>query len=285
MAVKGVPATSMRLHGYLDIPIWVQYAAKDIHAPAQLNEVYVPSRFGPLPLRAMATLTTDLDQPFITRERLQNTIDVTGVNRIYTIGQVAAMAQKRLSNIPLPHGYAMDVSGTAADMAAGKGEMGGALKIGLVLLYLLLLAMFKSFRHPVTIMAAIPLAVAGAMWGLLLFDKPMCKPATMGFILLGGTIVNNSILLLDFILKARKQGMPKNEAIVQAVKLRIRPILMTTVSTVVGLTPLVFETGRGSGTDEPVRGGGFHGAHHRNLHDPCRGPRDVLKPRQPQYRR
>jgi len=126
-------------------------------------------------------------------------------------------------------------------MKTGKQEMGKALLIGLVLLYMLLLAMFKSFKHPVTIMAAIPLAIAGAMWGLLLFDKPMCKPATMGLILLGGTIVNNSILLLDFILKARKNGMEKDEAIVQSVQLRIRPILMTTVSTIVGLTPLIFE--------------------------------------------
>jgi len=119
--------------------------------------------------------------------------------------------------------------------------MGKAILIGVVLLYFLLLAMFKSFRHPFTIMAAIPLAIAGAMWGLLLFDKPMCKPATMGLILLGGTIVNNSVLLLDFILAARKRGAPKNEAILQSVRLRIRPILMTTVSTIVGLTPLIFQ--------------------------------------------
>jgi multidrug efflux pump subunit AcrB len=90
-------------------------------------------------------------------------------------------------------------------------------------------------------MSAIPLAVAGAMWGLLLFDKPMCKPGMMGMVLLSGTIVNNSILILDFILNARKDGMDKNEAIFQSVRRRIRPILMTTVSTVVGLLPLVFE--------------------------------------------
>jgi multidrug efflux pump subunit AcrB len=116
-----------------------------------------------------------------------------------------------------------------------------ALLIGLVLLYMLLLAMFKSFIHPVTIMAAIPLAVAGALWGLLIFDKPMCKPAMMGIIFLGGTIVNNSILLLDFILQARRNGMERNEAIINSVKLRIRPIMMTTVSTIIGLTPLIFE--------------------------------------------
>ena len=240
-AVKGIPATAMRLKGFLDIPIMVQYADEDIHEPQQINDVYIPTTFGQVPLRTMASVKTSIDQPFITRERLQNTIDVTGGNRIYTIAQVAKMAAKKLVPIKTPDGYTIAVSGTASDMKTGKQEMGKALLICLVLLYMLLLAMFKSFKHPVTIMAAIPLAIAGAMWGLLLFDKPMCKPATMGLILLGGTIVNNSILLLDFILNARKNGLEKDQAIIQSVQLRIRPILMTTVSTIVGLTPLVFE--------------------------------------------
>lgn len=239
--VKGTPASPMRLKGYLDIPITVQYAAENIHDPAQLSDAYVSTRFGPLPLRAMATLDSQRNQPFITRERLRNTINVTGVNRVYTIGQVAGMASTRLAGITVPAGYIIDVSGTMADMKTGSAEMGKALMIGFVLLYILLVAMFKSFAHPVTIMAAIPLAIAGALWGLLLFDKPMCKPATMGMILLGGTIVNNSILLLDFVLAARKAGTAKDEAILQSVRLRIRPILMTTVSTMIGLTPLVFE--------------------------------------------
>ena len=239
--VKGIPASPMRLKGYLDIPITVQYAAENITEPAQLSDAYVSTRFGPLPLRAMATLDSQHNQPFITRERLRNTIDITGINRIYTIGQVAGMATKRLAAIHPPAGYTIDVSGTMANMKTGSAEMGKALMIGFVLLYILLVSMFKSFAHPVTIMAAIPLAVAGAFWGLLLFDKPMCKPATMGMILLGGTIVNNSILLLDFILEARKNGMAKDEAILQSVRLRIRPILMTTFATSIGLTPLVFE--------------------------------------------
>jgi len=177
-AVKGIPATAMRLKGFLDIPILVQYASEDIHEPQQIKDIYVSSSFGQIPLRSLASMKTSLDQPFITREKLQNTIDVTGVNRIYTIAQVAKMAQKRVSRIKTPEGYTIQVSGTASDMKTGKQEMGKALLIGLVLLYMLLLAMFKSFKHPVTIMAAIPLAVAGAMWGLLLFNKPMCKPAT-----------------------------------------------------------------------------------------------------------
>jgi len=241
VAVKGVRPTSMRLKGFLDIPINVQYANEDLHTPRQLQQAYVATRYGPMPLRAFASVQTRHDQPFVTRERLRNTIDITGVNRIYTIGQVAKMAAMRLKTLEVPEGYSIETSGTITDMKVGKHEMGKAILLGLVLLYMLLLAMFQSFRHPLTIMAAIPLAIAGAMWGLLLFDKPMCKPATMGLILLGGTIVNNSILLLDFIIRARREGMPRDEAIMQSVRLRIRPILMTTVSTIVGLTPLIFE--------------------------------------------
>ena len=240
-AIKGIPATMMRLTGYLDIPIRVQYADSDMSAPSEIGQVYVPTRFGLMPLRAMATVSRHLAQPFITRERLSNTIDITGENRIYTIAQVAKMAGGRLAKIAMPAGYSVQISGSAADMKTGQQEMGRALMIGIVLLYFLLLAMFKSFRHPITIMAAIPLAVAGGMWGLMLFDKPMCKPATMGLILLGGTIVNNSILLLDFILEARKRGVAKDEAITQSVRLRIRPILMTTFATSIGLVPLIFE--------------------------------------------
>jgi multidrug efflux pump subunit AcrB len=253
-AVKGIAATRMRLRGYLDIPITIQYAGEDMSEPAQLAQAYVDTRFGPLPLRAMATLDSQRNPPFITRERLQNTIDITAVNRVYTVGHVAKMVQTRLANVRPPAGYGIEVSGTITDMASNQQAMGNALMIGIVLLYLLLLAMFRSFLHPITIMAAIPLSIAGALWGLLLFDKPMCMPAMMGLILLGGTIVNNSILLLDFILRARKKGMAKDEAILQSVQLRIRPILMTTVSTVLGLTPLVLELAVGLERMSPMAG-------------------------------
>lgn len=240
-AVKGLPSGTMRIKDALDVPIILQYSGKKMKNPKDLESVYLPTRFGPIPLRSMAKLTSYRDQPFITRERLRNTIDLTGDNAVFTIAQVAGMAQKRLAKMKLPSGYSIRMSGTAANMKDGQREMGGALRIGIVLLYFLLLSMFKSFRHPLTIMLAIPLAVSGALWGLLIFNKPMCKPATMGLILLGGTIVNNSILMLDFILQARKRGASMDEAILDSVRLRIRPILMTTVSTIVGLAPLVFE--------------------------------------------
>jgi len=240
-AVQGLPATTLRLHGFLDIPVRVRYRAEQVAEPERLFEAIIPTRFGPTPLRALATIESRREPPFITRENLRNTIDLTGGNNLLTISQVSVLAKKRLQKLHVPAGYQVAVAGSAADLAAGQKEMGRALLIGLVLLYILLLATFKSSFHPISIMTAIPLAVAGAFWGLLIFDKPFCKPAFMGVILLGGTIVNNSILMLDFIIKERRKGMSMEEAVTQSVRLRLRPILMTATSTVVGFSPLIFE--------------------------------------------
>lgn len=244
-AVNGIPATHMRLEEFLDIPIRVRYSRPDMSHLARLEGVYVPTVYGTVPLRTLAEFEHSREQPAITRENLRNTINVTGVNHTYTIQHVARMAKQKLAPIQLPHGYEIEVGGSVTDMQDTMARLQRALLIGVALLYILLLAMFKSFSHPLTIMAAIPLAIAGALWGLLLFDKPMSMPGNMGMIFLGGTVINNSVLLLDFILQARRRGMDRDEAIIRSVSLRLRPILMTTFSTCVGLSPLVFETAVG----------------------------------------
>ncbi|MGM0645429.1 MAG: efflux RND transporter permease subunit, partial [Thermodesulfobacteriota bacterium] len=244
-ALQGVPATNMRLERFLDIPIRVQYEYNDRQSLTALETISVQTQSVPMPLRALADTETHAQRPVITREDLQTTIDITGVNHDMSVAQVTGQAQKAVADLQAPGGYTVTFDGTASDMQETKMQLRQALVIGVVLLYLLLLAMFHSFAHPLTIMAAIPLAVAGSMWGLLLFDKPMCMPGTMGMIFLAGIIINNSVLLLDFIIQARKTGMEKHAAIVRAVELRIRPILMTTFSTIIGLSPLIFETAVG----------------------------------------
>lgn len=239
--LKGYVVGSFDLKNYLSIPIRVRYDERDVDSPWKLEDIYIPTRLGYKQLRTLATVVKSETRPIITRENQCETIDVTAANHVVTIGHAAKRVEKRLADVNLPAGYSIEVSGTISNMAASNKRMMKALRVGLVLLFVLLLPMFRSFTHPFTIMTAIPLAVAGAFWGLLIFDKPMCKPAMMGIIFLGGTIVNNSILLLDFIIKARADGMDRENAIIHSVKLRMRPILMTTVSTVVGLLPLIFE--------------------------------------------
>lgn len=251
-AIDGVPATPMRLPYFLDIPIRLEYRNSDIGELQQLQNVYVNTKFGQVPLRSLADFKTYRKTPIITHEDLQATIDITGVNRIYTIKHVNQMVKKRISKIEPPAGYSIELGGTTADMKETQKRLAGALIIAIMLLYVLLLAMFGSFAHPLTIMSAIPLAVAGGYWGMLIFGKPMCTPARMGMIFLAGTVINNSVLLLDFILQARNRGLEKDAAIMESVSLRLRPILMTTFSTIVGLSPLVFEMAVGLERMSPV---------------------------------
>lgn len=242
----------MRLPYFLDIPIRLEYRNSDIGELQQLQNVYVNTKFGQVPLRSLADFKTYRKTPIITHEDLQATIDITGVNRIYTIKHVNQMVKKRISKIEPPAGYSIELGGTTADMKETQKRLAGALIIAIMLLYVLLLAMFGSFAHPLTIMSAIPLAVAGGYWGMLIFGKPMCTPARMGMIFLAGTVINNSVLLLDFILQARNRGLEKDAAIMESVSLRLRPILMTTFSTIVGLSPLVFEMAVGLERMSPV---------------------------------
>ncbi len=242
-AAKGALASFMRLEDFLDIPIRIEYKEADLNLPSKLDSIYIPTRYGDAALRSLVKIKQSYIQPFITREDLENTIDITGVNNVYTIAQAAKAAGTKLKKkgMILPRDYNIRMSGTPANMLDAKNRLKKALILGIILLYVVILPMYKSFTHPIVIMLAIPLATIGALWGLLIFDKPMCMPALMGIILLSGTIVNNSILLLDFIIHARKNGLSKEDAIVQSVKIRTRPILMTATSTVIGLTPLVFE--------------------------------------------
>lgn len=240
-AVRGVTATRLRLPSLLDVPVVVRYAPEDIAQPEDLASVYVPTSGGPVPLRSLARIGTRVGPSIVTREHLRRTLDLTGVNRGPTIRHLTAAVSRRLADLRVPEGCRVEIGGSAADMAAAQRRFARALLVGLVLLYVLLVAMLDSWRQPVVVLSAIPLAVASGMWGLLLFGKPMCQPAMMGFILLGGTVINNAILLLGFVRAALAEGRPLEEALVQSVRRRLRPILITTVSTILGLSPLVFE--------------------------------------------
>ncbi|SFM99801.1 efflux RND transporter permease subunit [Thermodesulforhabdus norvegica] len=244
-AVGGVPVSGLRLKGFLDIPIRVAYDDVWVRSPKRLGEIPIATPKGPVPLRTLAEIRRSTTQTLITREDLQNTIDITAYNRTRRINQVLGEIGARLKEVKLPGNLHIKVSGTAADMRESMQRVMKAVLLGLVLLVVLLVGTFRSFSLPLPILVAIPLAVIGSMWGLLLLGKPMCMPAVMGILLLAGVVINNSIFLIDFIRQALAEGMDRNEALEQAVRLRLRPVLMTTVSTFVGMLPMILETAVG----------------------------------------
>ncbi len=244
-AVDGMVASGFRLKGFLDVPIRVSLDDSWVSDPARLMDIDIDTPGGKIPLRALATVSETRGQTVITREHLQNTLDLTGYNQTRRISQVLEDIGGRLSGMNWPGGYGLFMSGTAAEMKDSMGRVMKAVGIGLIFLVVLLVGIFRSFLLPFPILVAIPLAVMGSLWGLLFYGKPMCMPAMMGMLLLAGIIINNSIFLIDFIRQARADGMDREEALEQSVRLRLRPVLMTTISTFVGMLPIIYETAVG----------------------------------------
>jgi multidrug efflux pump subunit AcrB len=184
-------------------------------------------------------------QTSITRENLQNTLNLTAYNRTVRISQVLADIGNRMRAIRFPGGYGFEMSGTAAEMKESMSRMMTAMMLGSILLVVFLMGTFQSFVLPIPVLVAIPLSLIGSLWALLIFGQPMCMPAMMGIVLLAGIVINNSIFLIDFIKQARREGMEREDALIQSVRLRLRPVLMTTVSTFVGMLPIILETAIG----------------------------------------
>ncbi len=240
-ALNGRTSTFLKVPFLSDVPVRVFYEGRFLAKEEDILRVPIATRKGLVPLSNLGRIRPIYESPLITRERLRYTIDITGVNRDRSIKHVTNDAKKNLQDIPLPDGYSIELAGSSADLGESISMLGKALLLGVILLYFLLVSLFRSFLYPLTILSIVPPALAGGLWGLLLFNKSMSMNAAMGFILLAGTIVNNSILLLDFIIESRKRGAPRNLAVIRSVKTRTRPILMTVTSTVIGLTPLVME--------------------------------------------
>ncbi|MBF0170949.1 MAG: efflux RND transporter permease subunit, partial [Nitrospinae bacterium] len=146
----------------------------------------------------------------------------------------------------LPPGYYLTVSGAAADLDQAGAQLAGSFAMALIVVYLLMAALFESWGNPLIIMFAAPLAFAGAILGVRLVGAPMDVLTMLGFVILTGTVVNNAILLIHQATNNRHDGMEAREAIIESVSTRIRPIFMSTGTTILGMLPLVLGGGAGS---------------------------------------
>ena len=157
-----------------------------------------------------------------------------------------------LSEIPPDRDIRMEVGGENEEMRRSFRDLAFAFGLALLLVYMILAAQFESFIHPFTILMAVPLAVVGAVLALLLTGGGINTMSLIGAVILVGIVVNDSIVKVDFINQARRQGMVLRDAIMEAGRVRLRPIIMTTVTTVLGLTPMALGIGRGADLRAPL---------------------------------
>ena len=240
-AVRGMPGSVFQIPNQDGLSIWLQMQATQREHAEQLATYPIQTAEGPVPLAQLGTLSRQAAPTMITRQGLQRTLDIELYRSRRPISHLQEDVATALRGIQLPPGYRISQEGEVQQMQESFGRLGQALILGLVLLYFSLVPAFRSWIHPLTIMSAIPLALIGAAWSMLLMDKHGSMPSMMGMILLAGIVVKNSILLIDFIATARAGGASVQDALVGSVRIRTRPILMTAVGTSVGMIPIAAE--------------------------------------------
>jgi multidrug efflux pump subunit AcrB len=241
VALSGGIASTFRVTNADGFPVRIQLAEAYRDHPDKLAGIKVTTPLGPIPLAALGTITETYVPAFLTRQDLQSSIDIYGYKGSAALSHVMENVMKELKGIKLPPGYKLSQEGDAKQGKANFAQLTMALGIGMVLLYFSLIPAFKSFIHPLTIMSAIPLALIGAVWSLLLTNSQQSTAAFMGVILLAGIVVKNSILLIDFIEVAKEQGATTLQALTDSVRVRTRPIIMTAFGTAVGMLPIALE--------------------------------------------
>lgn len=252
-ALEGMRASSLQVESRKDTDIVVRYRPEDRGSLESMLSVTVTSPLGvQVPLRELVHVEINPAASVVTRENLLPSIDILGYTEGRPFSHVIADVEKALREVKLPEGYTLEVTGEKADLQESAGDLKRALLLAVVTVYLLLVAQFRSFIHPVTIMMSIPLVLFGVALALLLSGKSVSLPAILGLILLVGTVVRNSIVLVEFIIRAREAGTARDEAIVEAVRVRFRPIMMTALSCVVGMLPLALEWALGSERFSPL---------------------------------
>ena len=240
-ALQGGVSSTFRVANEDGFPVRTRYAAPFRDSAARLATIKVHTPAGEIPLASLGTLKTAYVPTLLTRQSLMNSIDVYGNREKAALSHIMENVQRELAGLKLPPGYAISQEGDSKQGMENFAALMSALMVGMVLLYFSLVPAFKSFVHPLTIMTAIPLALIGAIWSLLVTGKHQSTPAFMGVILLAGIVVKNSILLIDFIEMAKEKGATTREALHESVRVRTRPILMTAFGTAVGMLPIALE--------------------------------------------
>lgn len=201
--------------------------------------VYPASGAAPLPLAAIATVTTDSEPSTIVRRNLDRALTVTGRNPGMTASEIVQVLAPQIARIELPPGYRIELGGEIEDSAEANQALLQYMPHALAMILLLFVWQFNSFRKVFIVVASIPFVLIGAALALLVTGYPFGFIATFGLLALGGIIVNNAVLLLERIEAELASGLSRREAVVSAAVMRLRPIMMTKLTCIVGLVPLM----------------------------------------------
>ena len=224
-----------------EIDVQIQLEEEDREDVSKLKDLQLLTEDGQLiPISVVARFLESPGQQIIRRSEGKRTVTV----RAQTSGQALGILKERIEQavaaVRLPPGYSAELGKGMMDLDKTKKAFQGALLLSVLLIYFLLGGLFESYLHPFTILVSVPLALIGSYWVMYLTGSALDVAAFIGLILMVGIVVNNAIVIVDHINRIRRAGIDREEAILQAGQDRIRPVLMTAATTILGLLPLAF---------------------------------------------
>lgn len=251
-AVEGSRATTFKTEGdEIDVTVSMDESVKS--SVENMKQIKISAPTGDkVPLGDLAEIGYGNSPTQIKRINQVRTININSAMTGRDLGSVIKDIESKISDYPLPSGYSYRFTGQQKEMQESFSGLILAFGLSIIIVYMILASQFESLIHPFTVMLTVPFALSGAFMGLFISQRALSVPAFIGIIMLAGIVVNNAIVLVDFINQRLESGMKIEEAIINAGETRLRPILMTTLTTVLGLIPLALGIGEGAQTQAPL---------------------------------
>jgi hydrophobe/amphiphile efflux-1 (HAE1) family protein len=225
-------------------------------SPEDLESVALFPRTGgaPLYLRDLATVRAGLGPTSILREQQNRALRITGdvLTEVASVGAVSDSMRARLAGFELPEGYGFVLGGEAEAIRENNRQLLIVILLAIFLVFVVMAVQYESLINPFVILVVIPLSLIGVGLALWITQTPQSAPVLLGVILLAGIVVNNAILLVEYAEQNRRRGVSLEEAVVEAGAVRMRPVLMTTLTTISGMLPLAIGIGEGSELMQPL---------------------------------
>ncbi len=237
-----------------DYLLTVQYDEQYVHDLSDLGGIPLrgTSQSDPVLLDTVSRITHVTSPTEVDHHQIERVVDVYVSPRGEDLSRIASGIRHIVKNAPIPAGTAVTIGGIVPEMRASFSSFALGLLISASLLYLILAAQFASFRSPWLVLACVPLGLAGALMGLLVSHSTLNIMSLMGVVMLVDLVAANGILILEMALRLREEGESTARAAVLACRTRMRPILMTSLATIIGLLPMAFRLGTGSEAYAPL---------------------------------
>jgi HAE1 family hydrophobic/amphiphilic exporter-1 len=251
-AFLGKKVTKYRDEGD-EYDIRVRFSESDRASMRNLSDVVISSPQGFLAnLTDIAEIKEGRGPIKIERENQERMVLISADTPSSDLKGVENTVKKILTSIPLPEGYYFRYGGSLEDMKELMITMFFTMGLVILLIYMVMASQFESFVYPLCIMFSVPMSIAGVALSLVLFRTTLSVISFMGIMILFGVAVNNGIVMIDYVNQLRAQGMEKNQAIIQGAITRLRPILMTTITTIFALIPMILDREEGAELFAPI---------------------------------